>query len=539
MSEVSNSLETLTLRPSERTDRDWYILAHGKTTQFYRFTPHSGDTSDRCTLLWEESNIAQCYTSNSGHQLCIYRSGSTVVEVIDISTRKSVISIALPHGSTLSGAVFSPKDSYLVIHSTWSEDNPNNLVIYKLNGTTAEVALSIPYPKSYIVKRYPLWTPCETYCVIRVDNSIILWKNDDFSLDGSLGKLQLADGVDATPLFPTSSIISLSSVNKKGICYLGIFLPNQKKFDSGIVKIYNIANLQTPVYDKLLNHTEEGDFFWNCNGSGVIVRTFTNNVKGLSSYYGGNGLYLVNLTKGNHRTLMDPSEGLAHDISWSKTSNGVLIVKGSMPSELDLYDGITGNKTLTFGRANRNTIRRDPFDRFMLSAGFGNSSGEIDIWDLKNNRKIAQSKSDCAVSCEFSPDGRFFVTATTVPRMRVNNCFKVFSYGGKLVKQVDFVELFSVKLLALDCSYTQRDPSPGACTMLPTVTKSVYRPPGSRGKESTVGITRVAMQNLQAMPVPRKSGPVLKGPPGADLSLLNAAAKIGKKKKAQLKNASV
>lgn len=142
-------------------------------------------------------------------------------------------------GSTLSGAVFSPKDSYLVIHSTWSEDNPNNLVIYRLNGmynlfinpmntgTTAEVALSIPCPKSYIVKRYPLWTPCETYCVIRVDNSIILWKNDDFSLDGSLGKLQLADGVDATPLFPTSSIISLSSVVRiiEQDCTYEIILP--------------------------------------------------------------------------------------------------------------------------------------------------------------------------------------------------------------------------------------------------------------------------------------------------------------------------
>ncbi|KAK1443416.1 translation initiation factor 2A like protein [Babesia gibsoni] len=535
MEAVVDQLDGLTIRSSLKGDRDWYIVAHGKQSKVFRLSPHGpGESEDICTLVWEDDKIAQCYPSHSGHQLCIYRTGSTTVDIVDVLTRSVRISVPLASGSTLSSALFSPKDNYLMLHTTHSETNPNNLVIYKLSGDATTAVFSIPYTKSYIVKRYPLWTPCEKYCIMRVNNDVLVWTENNFSHE-AVSKITLVEGAEGSPLFPTSSIVSVSPVNKEELCYIGIFLPNQKKFDNGVVKIYSAKNLDAPLVEHLFACTEEGEFFWNHNGTSLMLRTFTNNVKGLSSYYGGNGLHLINPGKGRVKTIMEPTEGLAHDISWSKSSNELLIVRGSMPAELAMYDGANGNKLLSFGRSNRNTIRRDPFDRFILVAGFGNSSGDIDIWDLRSRKKIAQTKSDCSVICEFSPDGRFFVTATTVPRMRVNNCFKVFSYGGKLVHQVDFEELYHVSLISLGMTFAQRDPSPGACTIQPTVTKSLYRPPGSRGTDAGMTYTRVALQNLEAVPVAKKPVPVLKGPPGADLTLLNAAARIGRKKKAKAK----
>lgn len=53
---------------------------------------------------------------------------------------------------------------------------------------------------------------------------------------------------------------------------------------------------------------------------------------------------------------------------------------------------MTGLKTLSFGKNNRNTVKRDPFDRLVLMGGFGNLRGEIDIWDMKTKKKISQSK---------------------------------------------------------------------------------------------------------------------------------------------------
>ncbi|GIX62856.1 eukaryotic translation initiation factor eIF2A, putative [Babesia caballi] len=526
MDNIAGDMAALTVRAATQSPRDWYIVAHGKKVQLHRFSPRSGlSAEDLCTLVWEDSDITHCYPSHGGDKLCLGRAGSTRLEVADTLSRNIVATVALPPGCALSGAAFSPKDTFLVVHTAWSEANPNNLVIHKLEGAETRVVYAIPYTKSYVVKWYPIWTACETYCTLRVGEELLVWKDNDFTPEGSVGKITPAAGVEGAQPFPTSSIISVSPVSKKGTCYVALFLPNHQKFANGLVKIFCVADLATPVYEHLFSYAEEGEFFWNRSGTAAILRTFTNNVKGLSSYYGGNGLFLLHPSKGHHKTVMEPTQGLAHDVSWSQSGNDILIVKGSMPSELDMYDGNNGNKLLTFGRGNRNTIRRDPFDRLVLVAGFGNSSGDIDIWDLKSRRKIAQSRSDWAVSCEFSPDGRYFVTATTAPRMRVNNCFKVFTYGGKLVHTVDFDELYQVTLCAPGATFVERDPSPGACTLLPTVTKSLYRPPGSRGAGANEVHTRVDPQTLVATPVPRNVPPVPRGPPGADLTLLNAAAR--------------
>ncbi|GFE54162.1 eukaryotic translation initiation factor [Babesia ovis] len=552
MEQITERIGAMTVRDASVSHRDWYIVAHGKKTQLYKFTPRGGPSSkdDECLLVWEETGVAHCCPTHGGDRVCINRAGSSRLEVIDLLTRSVLTTIPLPADCALSGLLFSPKDNYLVVHTAWSETNNNNLVIYRIDGAKATIVFSIPYSKSYIVKRYPFWTPCETYCALRVNNDLIVWKNGDFAPEGSVGKISLSSENENTHSFPTNSVFSISPVcyfvfielfvpqivtqNKSGTCFLAMFSPNHQKFANGLVKIFSVEDLANPVYENLFTSAEEGEFFWSNRGTTAILRTFTNNVKGLSSYYGGNGLYLLQPAKGKHRTVMEPTEGQAHDVSWSKTANDILIVKGARPAELDMYDGNSGSKLLTFGRNNRNTIRRDPFDRFILVGGFGNLNGEIDIWDLKNRCKIAQTKSDCAVFCDFAPDGRYFVTATTVPRMRVNNCFKVFSYSGKLVSQIDFDELYHVYLCAPGRVFTERDPSPGACTVQPTVKKSVYRPPGSRSDGAkAAAFLRMDVQTMVATPVAKKPAAVPKGPPGADLTLLNAAAKVSRKKKNQ------
>lgn len=45
-----------------------------------------------------------------------------------------------------------------------------------------------------------------------------------------------------------------------------------------------------------------------------------------------------------------------------------------------------------FGKHHRNTIRYNPFSRFLCLAGFGNLAGDIDIWDLTTLSKIGTFK---------------------------------------------------------------------------------------------------------------------------------------------------
>ncbi|EDO07344.1 Eukaryotic translation initiation factor eIF2A family protein [Babesia bovis T2Bo] len=535
MEDISGGLRSMNLRGDTSDNADWYIIAHGKKTQLYQFTPRNAATqsNDECTLIWEEVDISHCCPTHGGDRICINRKGSNILEIIDLFSRKIVSTIQLPPDCVISGILFSTKDTYLVVHTAWSEANPNNLVIYRINGPDVTPVLAIPYSKSYTVKRYPIWTPCETYCTIRVNNDLFVFKDGQYSLETPLSKISLTFGDDGAVPFSANSIISISPVTKNGACYLAAFTPEQKG-TSGLVRIYNLQDATKPCYENVFKYAEEGEFFWSTRGTTAVLRTFINNVKGLSSYYGGNGLFLLQPHKANHETIMEPTEGQAHEVSWSRTANDILIIKGTRPAELDMYDGNSGNKILTFGRHHRNTIRRDAFDRLVLIGGFGNLSGDIDIWDLKKRCKIAQTKSDCAVFCDFAPDGRYFVTATTCPRMRVNNCFKVFSYSGKLVSQIDFDELYHLYICSPGRTFVARDPSPTACTVAPTVKKSVYRAPGSRPDGPTAAaFLRLEAQTTVATPVARPPVSIPRGPPGADPTLLAQAARISRKKKDQ------
>ncbi len=42
------------------------------------------------------------------------------------------------------------------------------------------------------------------------------------------------------------------------------------------------------------------------------------------------------------------------------------------------------------------------------------------------------------VTCGWAPDGRHFVTATTAPRLRVDNAFYVYKYNGLLLHKKEF-----------------------------------------------------------------------------------------------------
>jgi translation initiation factor 2A len=76
-----------------------------------------------------------------------------------------------------------------------------------------------------------------------------------------------------------------------------------------------------------------------------------------------------------------------------------------MPANSVLFDKMCKPR-FEFGKHHRNTIRWSPLSRFLCLAGFGNLSGEIDIWDTTTLKLVGKCKSNCAVKCIWGPDGR-------------------------------------------------------------------------------------------------------------------------------------
>ena len=67
------------------------------------------------------------------------------------------------------------------------------------------------------------------------------------------------------------------------------------------------------------------------------------------------------------------------------------------------------------------------------------------------------------VSAEWSPDGRSLMTATTSPRLNVDNGFKLWRYNGELLQHVEREKLFEAKWQPANKSaYTDRPISAGS-----------------------------------------------------------------------------
>ena len=173
-----------------------------------------------------------------------------------------------------------------------------------------------------------------------------------------------------------------------------------------------------------------------------------------------------------------------------------------MPAKATLFN-TKAIATHTYPLRPRNTIQFSPSARFVLVAGFGNLAGQMDIYDLeKDHSKVCTIEASNASVCEWSPDGKYILTATTSPRLRVDNGVKIWHVSGGLMYSQDLQELYQV----LWKPARERQPSEDILSPVPTPHESAlkalgntktpskpsgaYRPPGARGQITPLAFRR-------------------------------------------------
>ncbi|KAI9797942.1 MAG: hypothetical protein M1825_005665, partial [Sarcosagium campestre] len=128
----------------------------------------------------------------------------------------------------------------------------------------------------------------------------------------------------------------------------------------------------------------------------------------------------------------------------------------------------------------------------------------IDIYDLeKDYDKIATIESSNPSVCEWSPDSQFILTATTSPRLRVDNGVRIWHVGGTLMYNEDLTELYHVvwrpqpaqQQAPGNALHPAPAPHSSAVAYLGTVKTpskpaGAYRPPGARGQVTPLHFKR-------------------------------------------------
>ena len=176
---------------------------------------------------------------------------------------------------------------------------------------------------------------------------------------------------------------------------------------------------------------------------------------------------------------------------------------GYMPAKTTIFN-TRAEVTHNFALAPRNTILFSPHGRFVLVAGFGNLAGQMDIYDLeKDYQKVCTIEASNASVCEWSPDGKHILTATTSPRLRVDNGVRIWHVGGGLMYNEEMQELYHVTWRPQSTTTHPLEdpmhpmPTPHASAMAylgtvktPSKPAGAYRPPGARGTTTPLAFMR-------------------------------------------------
>lgn len=399
---------------------------------------------------------------------------------------------------------FSPRGSYIMSWERPKKDEASgnfapNLRLW--NSSTGE------FIRSFTQKGQSGWqlqfSFDEKYCARLVKNEVEFFETSNFK--SSWARLK-AEGCSNFSLSPGQNYS------------VAVFIPEINSRPAS-VRVYQIPNFRQPVSQKTFFKAETAQMKWNKLGTALLVLGSTEVDKSGKSYYGETNLYLLGIAGSYDSRIQLDKEGTIHDFTWSPNSREFGVVYGYMPAKTTIFDA-RGNIVHSFPLAPRNFLSFSPHARFILVAGFGNLQGTVDVYDRqKQFAKVSTFEASNTSHCEWSPDGRSILTATTAPRLRVDNGVKLWHYSGKLIYWKEYAEMFAASWRPQDATvYPIRSlspaPEPHASAAKAQVRKSgapaqgkpagAYVPPHARnrvGAPSVVATTSL-FQREQASQAP-------------------------------------
>lgn len=255
------------------------------------------------------------------------------------------------------------------------------------------------------------------------------------------------------------------------------------------------------------------DLKWSATGLACLALASTSSDSSGKSYYGESEAYFLNATTREDTRIELPQEGPTYDVAWSPTGKEFIVIYGFMPARATMFND-NCDPVFDFGTGSRNTIIFSPHGKFVALAGFGSLAGSVQFWDKNKMKLVGTTNLAATTDYSWSPCSRYFLAATTFPRLRVDNMLRVVRFDGQLIfehKMVDTLLLQARFRPALRSAYL--DPKQTMGNMIggppidadskPALTPGIlggvtapktaggaYRPPGARGTTAAFSLHR-------------------------------------------------
>jgi len=420
---------------------------------------------------------------------CVWSPDGSLLGLVDASTGgvavyhaaddyKKLCEIPPLIGGPVRCFYFSPQGTHLVTYERWLKDAGNNVGLWDAH--TGECRWAFLLKKFTEMSWPPLkWTALETHCCRMVADGVVV-------MPGSCQK------DEPTQRIEVKNIMAFE-VSSKGIGgsspSVAVCTPESKGAPARC-QIYSLDTPSTPTASKSFYKVQKVVMKWNSMGSALLVLTSMEVDDTGKAYYGSTNLYFMRPDGSEDCIVASAGDGPVHDVEWSPLQDEFMLLHGDLPCTMKIHDGKKAGMKMEFGSGHRNTIRWNSFGRFVVLGGFGQLVGDVDFWDRTGKQKMGSIRMECCVTCGWAPDGRHFLSATTSPRMRVDNKIELWDYCGNRLCTMGFEELLVAEWRpGRRGLFKDRPPSPdrkgpaqgkGAGGKA-APKKQAYRPPGARG----------------------------------------------------------
>lgn len=273
-------------------------------------------------------------------------------------------------------------------------------------------------------------------------------------------------------------------------------------------KYPNFDNQQV-IANKSFFQADKVEYYWNAKGNSVLLLTVTEVDK--TSYYGKQGLHFIGTSGQTSIVTMSKldyiivttklciinyvffiksgKEGPIYSVAWSPKGQEFCVIYGFTPAKSTIFN-LKCEPVFELGVGPKNSIYYNIQGNILLLGGFGNLPGQIEIWDAVNKKLISKCDAPDTTHLEWSPEGTHFLTATTAPRLRIGNGYKIWHYSGILQfeKSVGANEELNEICWQKYAKGTYKDPVissekvEGIVSSQPQASKQAYRPPSARNR---------------------------------------------------------
>ncbi|KAI6205220.1 Eukaryotic translation initiation factor 2A [Aphelenchoides besseyi] len=222
-----------------------------------------------------------------------------------------------------------------------------------------------------------------------------------------------------------------------------------KKGEPASVQLRNFHDDLQVICRRTAFQCDSCNLTWNSKGNACLAQTSVEVDNTGNSYYGISNLYLLTKTNNDFQVHLD-KQGPVHSLQWSPNGNQFVVCYGFMPSKTVLFN-LKASPVWNLGEAFRNEVYFNAFGNILLTCGFGNiAAGKIEVWDAEKQTEVVALEVPNTTYFEWAPDGQHFMTATTAPRLRIDNNYRVWKYTGQMVcEKLLFREEKHVELLQI------------------------------------------------------------------------------------------